>query len=59
MAEDDFEPFIVSQTENFGIWRSDDEDEGLLYHVELGGVTLHLNSEEWDEFMVLIKGMEL
>ncbi len=55
----DFEPNIVSQTENFGIWCSDDEEEGLLYHVELGGLTLHLNSEEWDEFMVLIKGIEL
>jgi hypothetical protein len=55
---DSFEPDVLSQTENFGIWRSEDEEEGLVYHIELGGITMHLDSEEWDEFIVLIKGVE-
>lgn len=55
---DNFEPDILSQTENFGVWCSEDEEDGFVYHIELGGITLHLDSEEWDEFIVLIKGVE-
>lgn len=51
----DFEPNVVSQTDNFGVWRSDDEDEGTLFHIELGGVTLHMTPEEWDELVLLIR----
>jgi hypothetical protein len=59
MSNDEFEPDVVAQTENFGVWCSDDDDEELLYHIELGGITLHLTSEEWDEFVVLIKAADL
>jgi hypothetical protein len=52
---DDFEADMIAETENYGVWRSDDEEEGPLFHVELGGVTLHLDSEEWDELILLIK----
>ena len=51
----EMEPNVLSETDNFGVWSSD-EEEGVLYHVELGGITLHFTSEEWDEFVVLIKG---
>jgi hypothetical protein len=46
---------VLSETENFVLWRSQ-EDDGFLYHVELGGISLHLSSEEWDELALLIKG---
>lgn len=46
---------VLSETENFAVWRSQ-EDDGFLYHVELGGISLHLSSEEWDELALLIKG---
>ncbi|NCF65035.1 MAG: hypothetical protein GWP61_03620 [Chloroflexi bacterium] len=55
MSMPSFEPEIITQTDNFGVWRSEDEEEGLLFHVELGGITLHLTSEEWDEVVLLIK----
>jgi len=55
MSMSNSEPDIIAQTENFGVWRSDDEEEGLLFHIELGGITLHLASEEWDEFVLLMK----
>lgn len=58
MSKTEFEPDIIAQTDNFGVWQSDDEDEGLLFHLELGGVTLHLNSEEWDELVLLIKAAD-
>jgi len=57
MSMSDFEPDIIAQTDSFGVWRSDDEEEGLLFHIELGGITLHLTSEEWNEFVLLIKSI--
>ncbi len=53
-----FEPNILSESEHFAVWRSDEGDEGVIYHIELGGITLHLTSEEWDELVVLIKGIK-
>lgn len=44
----------LSETENFSLFRTRD-DEGVIYHIEMGGVTLHLMSDEWEEFVVLIK----
>jgi hypothetical protein len=51
---DEFELDMLAETENFAVWRSEEGDD-FLYHVELGGITLHLVSEEWDEFVLLIK----
>jgi hypothetical protein len=55
MSEFDPEVELVSETEDFAVWRSE-EEEGFIYHVELGGITLHLTSEEWDELVLLVKG---
>ena len=52
---DTLEMEILSETENFAVWRSQ-EDNGYLYHVELGSITLHLAAEEWEELIVLIGG---
>ncbi|MCA9972748.1 MAG: hypothetical protein KC425_21160 [Anaerolineales bacterium] len=52
---DEMDDDVLSETENFTVWRTREEDE-FVYHIELGGVTLHLTSEEWDEFVVLMKG---
>lgn len=51
---DEIEMDVLAETDNFAVWRSQ-EDGDYLYHVELGGITLHLASEEWEEFVVLIK----
>ena len=47
----------LSETENYIVWRSE-EDEGSLYHMELGGITLHMTSEEWEELILLVKGAD-
>lgn len=44
----------LAETENFIVWTTEDDGE-FAYHVELGGVSLHMTSEEWDEFVTLIK----
>ncbi|MBK6327529.1 MAG: hypothetical protein KBE23_08915 [Chloroflexi bacterium] len=49
-----FDADIIAETENFAIWRSEESDD-FVYHVEMGGITLHLAAEEWEEFVILIK----
>ena len=51
--EEKLEVDMVAETENFAVWRSPDE-EGFIYHVELGSITLHLASDEWEEFLELM-----
>jgi hypothetical protein len=48
---------VLSETESFIVWRTE-EEEGYLYHIELGGITLHMTSEEWEEFVTLMKSVE-
>ena len=55
MNENDGEMEVLSETDDFAVWRTE-EHEGYVYHVELGAITLHLTSEEWDELVLLIKG---
>jgi hypothetical protein len=50
-----FDMDIIAETENFAVWRSEEGNDGFVFHVELGGITLHLAPEEWEELAVLIK----
>lgn len=50
----ELESDLLAETENFAVWRSKEEEE-FIYHVELGGITLHMESDEWEEFIILIK----
>ena len=45
---------ILSESENFGLWRAEEPDGETTYHLELGTVTVHFFREEWEEFMELI-----
>jgi hypothetical protein len=58
MEEDELDSDVISETDSFTVWRSKDDGEGYFYHVVLGGVTLHLDSEEWNELVLLIKGAD-
>ena len=47
---------VIAETENFFVWRTDDDPNDVaVYHIELGGITLHLMSDEWHELVTLIK----
>ena len=46
----------LAETENYAAWLSTESDGELVYHVELGPVTLHFFKEEWDEMVTLIDG---
>jgi len=44
----------LSESENFSLWRADEPDGEVTYHLELGAVTVHFFREEWEEFLGLI-----
>ncbi|HVU12981.1 MAG TPA: hypothetical protein VHD90_17000 [Phototrophicaceae bacterium] len=52
MAEVDVE--TLGETENYAAWVSTEDDGEVVYHLELGSVTLHFFKEEWDEVVALI-----
>jgi hypothetical protein len=54
---DDLSTETLAETPRFLIWKAEEPDGELTYHVELGTITLHFFQEEWDEFLELIKSL--
>lgn len=48
----------VAETSNYMVWKADETDGEVTYHLELGSVTVHFFLEEWKEFLELIKLIE-
>jgi hypothetical protein len=46
---------ILAETEDFSVWRMQDPDGEMIYHVEFGPLTVHLFPEEWDQFVALVR----
>ncbi|MDX1994320.1 MAG: hypothetical protein SF029_18190 [bacterium] len=44
---------IVAETDNYEAWVSEEEDE-VIYHLELGSITLHFFREELLELQRLV-----
>lgn len=55
--DEDVEMDLIAETDNFSVVRTKDEN-GTLYHVEMGGVSLHLEPEDWEELIILIKSAD-
>jgi hypothetical protein len=53
-SDQDFETEVISETENYIIWRADEPDGESTYHVELNNLTVHFFAEEWEEFLKLV-----
>lgn len=45
---------VLAETDNFSIWRTEEPDGEITYHLEFGSVTVHFFEEEWEEFLDLI-----
>lgn len=56
MIDDNADHEIIAETEDYFVWRSNEEGE-FVYHLELGGVSLHMTSEEWEELVELMKSV--
>ncbi len=50
---------ILSESENFSLWRAEEPDGEMTYHLELGTVTVHFFREEWEEFLGLFREINL
>ena len=49
---------VLAESENFSLWRAEEPDGEMTYHLELGTVTVHFFREEWEEFLALMGDME-
>ena len=60
MAKDDPElaTNTIAETENFIAWRAEEPDGETTYHLELNNVTLHFFTEEWEEFLDLVRALK-
>lgn len=45
----------LAETGNFMAWRATEPDGEETYHLELGQVTVHFFSEEWEEFLTMMR----
>lgn len=57
MPEDDYGPDteLIAETDNYLVWRADEPDGEVSYHLQLNNVTIHFFKEEWDEFIDLAR----
>ena len=47
----------LAETENYLAWQAEEPDGETTYHLELNNVTLHFFTEEWQEFLDLVKAL--
>lgn len=45
----------LAETANYAAWVSEEPDGEIVYHIELGAVTVHFFREEWEELLTLIE----
>jgi hypothetical protein len=48
----------LAETENYLAWRVEEPDGETSYHLEINNVTLHFFTEEWEEFLELIRSID-
>jgi hypothetical protein len=48
---------VIAETDNlhYQVWKADEPDGETTYHLELNNVTVHFFTEEWEEFLLLIR----
>jgi hypothetical protein len=56
--DDDLPTKTIAESENYVVWLSQEPDGEIVYHIELGAVTLHFFQEEWEELVALIQVAE-
>jgi len=44
----------LAETSNYMLWKAEEPDGEITYHIELGNVTLHFFEEEWQELIELM-----
>jgi hypothetical protein len=54
----DFKTEIIAESDNYQVWRVEEPDGEITYHLEMGNVTVHFFTEEWEEFLALIRSLK-
>lgn len=49
---------VLAETDNYSIWRAEEPDGEVTYHLEFGSVTVHFFEEEWEEFLDLVSTLQ-
>lgn len=58
MSDDsEIDTITMAETANYMIWKAQEPDGEVTYHVELGVTSLHFFTEEWEEFLGLIRSI--
>jgi hypothetical protein len=47
----------IAETENYLAWQAEEGDGETTYHLELNNVTIHFFTEEWTEFLDLVRSL--
>ncbi|HEY3343652.1 MAG TPA: hypothetical protein VGJ97_01925 [Anaerolineaceae bacterium] len=45
----------LAETDNYLAWKAEEADGESTYHLELNNVTMHFFTEEWQEFLDLVR----
>jgi hypothetical protein len=53
--EPEIDTITIAETANYMVWKAEEPDGEVTYHVELGTTSLHFFNEEWEEFLELIR----
>ena len=53
----DIDTQVLAETDNmhFQVWKAVEPDGETTYHLELNNVTVHFFTEEWEEFLKLVR----
>jgi len=49
---------VIAETENYIVWTAEEPDGETTYHLELNNLTVHFFTEEWKEFLDLVKAVK-
>jgi hypothetical protein len=49
---------VLAETKNYLVWKAEEPDGEVTYHLELGALTVHFFAEEWKEFLSLIDALK-
>ncbi len=55
--EPEIDTITIAETANYMVWKAEEPDGEVTYHVELGTTSLHFFNEEWEEFLELIRSI--
>jgi len=49
----------LAETDSFIVWKAEEPDGEVTYHLELNNVTVHFFEEEWKEFLKLARALQV